>query len=56
MAITRISKKANIKSKTARCVGMVAGILLTGVIGGSVIANYIGRKLINPLISKEKSN
>ena len=49
-------EKANIKSKTARCVGMVAGILLTGVIGGSVIANYIGKKIINPLISKDKSN
>lgn len=51
-----ILEKANIKSKTARCVGMVAGILLTGVIGGSVIANYIGKKLINPLVSKEESN
>ena len=33
---------------------MVGGILLTGVIGGSVMANYIGNKLINPIISKDK--
>ena len=50
-----ILEKMNIKSKTARCVGMVAGILTTGVIGGSLIANYIGNKLINPIIFKEKS-
>ena len=48
-------EKANIKSKAARCIGMVTGILLTGVIGGSFIANYIGKKLINPLVN-EKSN
>ncbi len=47
-------EKANIKSKAARCAGMVAGILLTGVIGGSVIANYIGNKFINPLVNKNK--
>ncbi|MDE6139303.1 MAG: hypothetical protein K2F57_07515 [Candidatus Gastranaerophilales bacterium] len=43
-----ILEKLNIKSKSARCIGMVAGIILTGVIGGSTIANYIGKKLINP--------
>ena len=48
-----IMEKANIKSKSARCIGMVAGILTTGVIGGSMIANYIGNKIINPLISKD---
>ena len=45
-----ILEKFNIKSKTARCLGMTAGILLTGVIGGSAIANYIGNKIVNPLI------
>ncbi len=49
-----ILEKLNIKSKTARCLGMVGGILLTGVIGGSVIANYIGKKVINPLVSRNK--
>lgn len=46
-----VLEKLNIKSKAARCVGMLSGILLTGVIGGSVIANYIGNKFINPLLS-----
>lgn len=47
-----ILEKFNIKSKSARCIGMVGGIILTGVIGGSAIANFIGNKLINPLINK----
>lgn len=51
-----IGKTMNIKSKAARCAGMVAGILLTGVIGGSILANYIGNKLINPVIFKEKTD
>lgn len=49
-------EKMNIKSKTARCLGMVGGILTTGVIGGSVMANYIGNKLINPMVSKKYKN
>jgi len=48
-----ILEKMNIKSKAARCIGMVSGIILTGVIGGSAIANYISKKLINPMLSKE---
>ena len=48
-----ILEKCNIKSKSARCIGMITGIILTGVIGGSTIANFIGKKLINP---KEKSS
>lgn len=48
-----ILEKMNIKSKAARCVGMVGGILLTGVIGGSVIANYIAKKVINPMMNKQ---
>ena len=39
----------NIKSKMARAVGMVGGIVATGIVGGSSIANYIGKKVINPL-------
>lgn len=49
-------EKFDIKSKTARCLGMLGGILSTGVIGGSVIANYIGKKVINPLVSKDDKN
>jgi len=51
-----ILEKMNIKSKTARCISMIAGIVLTGIIGGSVIANYIGNKIVNPIIFKEKEN
>lgn len=50
-----VLEKFNIKSKAARCLGMLSGILLTGVIGGSFIANYIGKKVINPLISKDNN-
>lgn len=42
-------EKMNIKSKMARAVGMVGGIVATGIVGGSSIANYIGKKIINPL-------
>lgn len=47
-----VLEKLNIKSKAARCLGMVAGIIATGVIGGSAIANFIGNKIINPIILK----
>lgn len=39
-----ILEKLNITSKACRAVGMVAGIILTGVIGGSKIANFITEK------------
>ena len=42
-----ILEKMNIKSKSARALGMVSGIILTGIIGGSAIANFIGKKVIN---------
>lgn len=48
-------EKANIKSKSARAVSMVGGILLTGVVFGSAVANLIGRNIVNPLIGG-KSN
>lgn len=46
-------EKLNIKSKTARCLGMISGIIATGIIGGSLIANYIGNKVINPIMNKK---
>ncbi len=45
-------EKMNIKSKAARCIGMISGIILTGVVGGSAAANYISNKFINPVLSK----
>lgn len=52
-------EKMNIKSKTTRAIGMVTGIISTGIIGGSTIANYIGEKFINPIFdgkSKKKKS
>lgn len=47
-----IMEKYKVKSKSQRAMGMIAGILATGVIGGSAIANYIGNKVINPCFDK----
>ena len=35
---------------------MIAGIIATGVIGGSSIANFISKKLINPIFDKKEPN
>ena len=43
-----ILEKAGIKSKGARALGMTAGIIAAGVIGGSKAANFISRKIIDP--------
>lgn len=43
-------EKANIKSKSARAVGMIGGILFTGVAFGSAVANLIGKNIVNPLV------
>lgn len=47
-----IMENFNIKSKASRAAGMVTGIITTGVIGGSAIANLIGNKIINPIFDK----
>lgn len=44
--------KTNMQSKTTRAIGMVTGILLIGVIGGSAIANLIGKFFIDPLLPR----
>ena len=50
-------EKMNIQSKWARAVGMTAGIILTGVVGGSKIANAVANNVICPLIrTKEKTH
>ncbi len=48
-----ILEKLNIDSKGKRALGMTLGIILTGVVGGSKIANLISKKLINPLQKEE---
>lgn len=49
-----ILEKLNIKSKSQRAIGMITGIILTGVVGGSKIANLIANKIINPKLYKNK--
>ena len=46
-------EKAGIQSKGARALGMTAGIIATGIIGGSKIANFIGDKVIDPIFNKK---
>lgn len=48
-----ILEKLNIKSRMARACGMVAGICATGIVGGSALANLIGQKVIDPLLTKK---
>ena len=50
-----ILETMNIKSKSARAGAMIAGIILTGVVGGSKIANFISKKCIDKF-SKHKDN
>lgn len=44
-----LMEKAGVKSKTQRALGMTGGIATTGIFGGSLIANVIGNRIINPL-------
>lgn len=48
-------EKMNIKSKSARALGMITGIVTTGIIGGNAIANFIGRKIINPIFEDKET-
>ena len=44
-AALAILEKLNITSKACRAIGMISGIILTGVVGGSKIANFITDKV-----------
>lgn len=48
-------EKAKIQSKAVRAAAMISGIILTGLVAGSAMANYIGHKFIDPLFG-HKSN
>jgi len=48
-------EKFKVKSKAAKAGAMISGIILTGVVGGSSIANYISKNCINSLFSKKSS-
>lgn len=49
-------EKAKITSKAGRAVGMIAGIILTGIVGGSAIANIIGKTFIDPLFKQQHAH
>jgi len=56
-AALAILEKLKITSKAPRAIGMTAGIILTGVLGGSKIANFISQKILSPIFNpknKEK--
>lgn len=46
--------KMKVKSKPIRFAAMLGGVVAVGLIAGSAIANYIGKKLINPLFGKKE--
>ncbi|MCM1264609.1 MAG: hypothetical protein NC200_00280 [Candidatus Gastranaerophilales bacterium] len=48
-------EKMNVKSKSARAIGMITGIVSTGIIGGNAIANFIGKKVINPIFEDKET-
>ncbi len=50
-----IMENFGVKSKATRAFGMIGGIATTGIIGGSMIANAISNKIINPLFGKNKA-
>lgn len=54
-AALMILEKKNIQSKAARGIGMMLGIAITGIIGGSTIANFISNKVINPVFDKNSN-
>lgn len=45
-----VMEKMKIKSTKARALGMIGGIITTGILGGSAIANMISQKIIDPLL------
>lgn len=48
-----LMESLKIKSKATRALGMVAGIVATGVMGGSYIANSISKKVVSPMLDKK---
>jgi len=47
--------KLNVKSKAARFSAMIAGVVGVGLVAGSLIANFVGKNIINPLFDKQKT-
>lgn len=51
-----IMERSGVKSKGGRALGMVGGIVTTGILGGSAIANLIANKIINPAFTQKCEN
>ena len=51
-----LMNKLNVKSKAVRFGSMLAGVVGVGLVAGSAIANYIGKKFINPIFDKKLIN
>ncbi len=51
-----IMEKFKIKNKSARAAGMICGITATGIVGGNCIANFIGKKCIDPLFKNASAS
>ncbi len=49
-------KSKNINSKAARAGAMAAGVMGMGILGGSAIANFIGKKIIDPLFGEKQNS
>ena len=47
--------KLNVKSKAARFTAMLAGVVGVGLVAGSLIANFVGKNIINPIFGKTKT-
>ena len=47
--------KFGVKSRSARLLGILAGVVAIGLYGGGAIANFIGKTIINPIINRCQS-
>lgn len=47
--------KMNVQNKAARFTAMLAGVILVGLVAGSAIANFVGKKIINPIFNKKEN-
>lgn len=54
----KLSQKGVIKSLTPskKMIAILGGITATGIVGGSYIANFLSKKVINPLFGQKKQN
>lgn len=51
-----LMERAKVKSKSQKALGMLAGIVVAGVVCGSAIANFIGKTFVDPLFKNKCDN